>query len=168
MIYPAGDCGTLTGMDPTPVPSPLAQLIGTWRGVGSGEYPTIESFDYGEEVTFTASGKPFLVYTQRTWSLRTQQRLHAETGYWRIPADGDLEVMLAHPFGATELLTGTAREGALRLRSVDVVLAPTAKRIDATERDLDIHGDVLRYRVRMASVGQPLTHHLAAELHRVG
>jgi hypothetical protein len=147
----------------------LTALLGTWRGTGHGEYPTIEPFDYGEEVMFTAPSKPFLVYTQRTWSLATEQPLHAETGYWRIPPAGGVEVMLSHPFGATELLAGSVDDaGGIRLRSVGVAVAPTAKRIDATERDLDVDGDVLRYRVRMASVGLALTHHLAAELHRVG
>lgn len=147
----------------------LAALLGTWRGTGHGEYPTIEPFDYGEEVTFAAPGRPFLVYAQRTWSLATEQPLHAETGYWRIPPAGGVEVMISHPFGATELLAGSVEEaGGIRLRSIGVTLAPTAKRIDATERDVDVDGDTLRYRIRMASVGQPLTHHLTAELRRAG
>ncbi len=154
-------------MDLHPALVPLRHLVGTWRGTGHGEYPTIEPFDYGEEVTFSAPGKPFLAYTQRTWSLETQQPLHAETGYWRVAPAGGVEVMLAHPFGATELLAGALEGSSIRLRSVGVTLAPTAKRIDATERDVDVDGDVLRYRIRMASVGLPLTHHLAAELHRV-
>lgn len=149
-----------------PALTALAPLLGTWRGEGRGEYPTIEPFAYGEEVTFTHVGKPFFAYTQRTWSLDGGARLHAEVGYWRPGGAHQVEVTLSHPFGAVELLVGTVSDGRLRLASQALVTAPTAKRIDATERDIDVDGDVLRYRVRMAAVGQPLTHHLAAELHR--
>lgn len=147
----------------------LAALLGTWRGEGRGEYPTIEGFAYGEEVTFGHVGKPFLAYRQRTWSLATGAPLHAETGYWRVGDDGSVEAVISHPFGAVEVYTGTVEPAApltLRLATRQVATTPTAKRIDAVERDLDLHEDTLAYAVRMAAVDQPMTHHLSATLSR--
>ncbi|MGH9024308.1 MAG: FABP family protein [Acidimicrobiia bacterium] len=56
---------------------PLGFLLGTWRGEGEGFYPTVPRFAYGEEVRFWHSGKPFLAYSQRTWSLADGRPLHA-------------------------------------------------------------------------------------------
>ncbi|HVM21337.1 MAG TPA: FABP family protein [Egibacteraceae bacterium] len=146
---------------------PLAFLIGTWEGEGVGEYPTIETFQYREEVTFTHPGKPLLVYTQRTWAMDDGRPLHSETGYWRLGASPDrVEVMLSHPFGVVELQEGTVDGQTLRLASSTVASAATAKDIEAIERDIHVDGDELRYAVRMAAVGHVLTHHLAATLRR--
>lgn len=150
-----------------PTAAILAPLLGVWRGEGEGEYPTIEPFSYGEEVTFSHVGKPFLAYAQRTWSLADGAPLHGESGYWRPLDGGRIEGVLAHPFGAAEVLVGTVTGGAIRLVSQQVATTPSAKRVDGSERDLDVEGDTLRYVVRMAAVGQPLRHHLAGALRRV-
>lgn len=146
--------------------APLGFLLGTWVGEGTGQYPTIETFRYGEEVRFAHVGKPFLFYFQRTWALDDGRPLHAEAGYWRHPGEGHIELVLAHPTGITEVEEGRLDGTALRLRTARIAASGTAKRVDALERDFDLDDNVLRYAVRMAAVGLGLQHHLAAELVR--
>src|SRR5918992_4914404 len=66
-----------------PLVQPLGFLIGTWTGEGKGEYPSIESFTYGEEVRFWTVGRPWIGYSQRTWNLDSHAPMHSEMGFWR-------------------------------------------------------------------------------------
>ncbi|BBX74165.1 FABP family protein [Mycobacterium shinjukuense] len=148
----------------------LAPLLGTWAGRGKGEYPTIQPFDYLEEVVFSHVGKPFLVYGQRTMAVADGTPLHAETGYLRVPQPGRVELVLAHPSGITEIEVGTYAAGGgvieVELTATDIGLTPTAKEVTALGRSIRIDGDQLRYSLRMGAVGQPLQHHLSAVLNR--
>jgi hypothetical protein len=148
---------------------PLAFLVGTWRGQGRGVYPTIASFEYGEEVRFGAvPGKPFLTYQQRTWALDDQRPLHAEAGYWRPKPEGRLEVVLAHPTGIAEIEEGTLNGDIIELVATSIGLAATAKEVKGLTRRFErIGDDALRYEVQLAAAGQPLQGHLTAELRRM-
>jgi THAP4-like, heme-binding beta-barrel domain len=146
---------------------PVAFLLGTWAGEGKGEYPTIQPFDYREEVRFWHVGKPFLLYSQRTWSLVTGGPLHGEMGYWRPVGDGRIEIVLAHPTGVVEIQEGTVQGSRVTVASTLVGRTGTAKDVSGLERTFEVRGDVLAYDLRMAAVGQLITHHLSAELRRV-
>lgn len=147
----------------------LAPLLGAWSGRGAGEYPTIEPFGYSEQISFGHVGKPFLTYRQTT-TADDGRPLHAETGYLRVPSPGRAEWVLAHPNGITEIEEGTLAVAGpvveLELTSTVIGRTTSAKVVTALSRSMRVEGDELVYTVRMAAVGQPLRHHLAATLHR--
>lgn len=149
----------------------LAPLLGTWRGRGAGQYPTIDSFEYLEEVTFGHVGKPFLAYGQKTRHAETELPMHAESGYWRGIGPDSLEVVLAHPTGVLEALAGpltmTSSGFRANLDSSSVGLTPSAVQVDQISRRFTLDGDILHYTVAMAAVGVELTHHLEATLYRI-
>lgn len=149
----------------------LGFLVGTWAGRGQGDYPTVAPFRYLEEIVFGAPGKPFLTYVQRTVSDDDERRpLHGETGFWRCPAPGRVEAVLAHPTGLTEVEEGTVeRDGPrtlITLRTTSVGASASAKAVTAVERRLVHEHGVLSYQLAMAAVGQPLVFHLRARLER--
>jgi hypothetical protein len=78
--------------------------------------------------------------------------------------------VLAHPTGITEIEEGTlAIDGStlqMDLMATAIGLSESAKHVTALCRSMRVDGDELTYTLRMAAVGQPLQHHLAATLHR--
>lgn len=144
----------------------LAFLLGTWRGAGRGDYPTIEAFSYIEESTYGHVGKPFLAYSQKTKG-PDGLPLHAEVGYLRPVGTDTVELVLAHPTGVSEIQVGTVDGTSLRLRTTTVGLTPSAKDIRSLTRSIDVADAELRYVIEMEAVDQPLQFHLEATLRRV-
>lgn len=155
-------------MDVHPLLDPLRFLIGTWRGSGSGRYPTIATFEYEEEITFSPGpGKPFLAYSQRTRRAVSLEPLHAESGYLRALGSGRVELVIAQPTGIVEVLAGSV-DGSRVAVTGTAHVTPTARPVSATTREIEVVGDVLRSSLAMEAVGRPLQHHLSAELSRAG
>ena len=169
------DHGTTPGDQDTPLHpdlAPLAFLLGRWEGAGVGGYPTIESYQFGQEMTFSHNGKPFLSYTSRTWRLDAEGHiglpLATETGFWRPQPDGQLEVLLVHPTGISEIYLGEVTGTKIEMATDAVVRTSTAKEVTAGRRLYGLIGTDLAYAYDMAAMGQPLQAHASAQLKRVG
>ncbi len=144
-------------------------LIGLWEGSGRGIYPTIEPFDYGEEIRFSDIGRPFLLYAQRTWSLTDGGPLHAETGWLRPKEDGRIELVIAQATGFGEVDEGRIDGRMITLESINVTPTATAAPASRVTRRIEVtdDGQLLRYTLDMEAVGQAHQRHLEAELRRV-
>lgn len=157
-----------TPADLAPDLTPVASLIGTWKGEGAGSYPTIDDFVYSEEITFADVGKPFLHYVQKTRG-PSGAPMHTETGYLRIPGNGTAEFVLAQPTGQAELCEGTVHTDGdtvvLEFHS-SLLNSASAKQVSSTHRRYEFTGDAVTTTFAMAAVGQLMTHHLRSVLRR--
>ncbi|MEV4802928.1 FABP family protein [Nonomuraea sp. NPDC049421] len=150
---------------------PIAFLLGRWEGAGVGGYPTIESFNFGQEIEFGHNGKPFLTYVSRTWLLddagNRVRPLATETGYWRSLPERQIEVVLSHPTGIVEIYIGEVVFHKIELRTDVVARTASAKEYTAGHRLYGLVNGNLMWAYEMAAVGHPLTDHMSAELKKV-
>lgn len=147
---------------------PVAFLLGQWHGNGHGDYPTIEAFQFGQELGFTHDGRPFLHYFSRTWLLDEQghevRPLALETGFLRVRADSEIELLLTHPTGFAEIYYGSVDGARLVLSTDAVVRTSSAKEYVAGHRLYGlVEGDLL-WTFDMAAQGERLQPHIWARL----
>jgi hypothetical protein len=122
-------------------------------------------------VTFSHNGKPFLIYSSRSWLVEEDgtpgRPSGTETGYWRPQPDGEVELLLVHPTGIEEIYLGKISGTRIELATDVVSRTATAKEVTAGHRLYGLVGDDLAYAYDMAAVGQPLQPHASAQLKRV-
>lgn len=154
----------------------LLPYIGVWRGRGRGGYPTIDDFDYAQEIRISHDGRPFLKYESRSWLLDEQSRpirpAAREIGWWRPVMKGDratdeIEALMISPTGIMELYLGKIKGVQVELVTDAVIRTSTAKEVTAGHRLFGIVQGALLYAHDMAAVGQRLAPHLSARLIRV-
>jgi hypothetical protein len=153
----------------------LLPLIGVWRGLGEVDYPTIEGPQrFGQQIVFAHDGRPFLSYESRSWLLGPDGEVlrpaARETGFWRPQPDGrEIEVLITHATGITEIFYGKARD--LRSWEIEtdaVVRTASAKDVVSSHRLYGIvDGGDLAYVDERAMEGQPRQPHLSALLSRI-
>jgi hypothetical protein len=139
----------------------------------------MDDFRYGQEITFTATGKPLLAYSSRTWWLgppapgrQDGDPLASETGFWRAQPAGVVEVTLAHPFGIAEIYIGRLSGTRIELTENVLIRTRSARDVDRSTRlyglvQDDAGGPDLAYAMDMEAGGKGPAPHLSARLRRV-
>ena len=118
----------------------LLPLIGVWRGTGEVVYPTIDGpFTFGQQIVFAHDGRPFLTYESKAWLLGPDGEVlrpaARETGFWRPQPDGELEVLITHATGITEIFYGRARNlTSWEIKTDAVVRTASAKEVVGSHR----------------------------------
>jgi hypothetical protein len=154
---------------------PIAWMLGKWGGQGHGAYPTIESFQFEQELIFTHDGRPFFHYFARAWIIDDEgQKVRdaaLETGFVRCKpgaqlGESQIEFLLTHNTGFAEVYYGTAGEAKLEIATDAIARTATAKDYAAGKRLYGyVEGDLL-YAYDMAAMGQALQPHTWARLQR--
>jgi hypothetical protein len=175
--YPYRDTDDVrSGPDLHPALLGLLPFVGKWRGRGRGGYPTIEDFDYGQEIRISHDGRPFLSYESRAWVLDGQSRpvrpAGRESGWIRpVISDGsptdEVEMLLTTPTGIVEVYYGRVDGLKLEVATDAVFRTATAKEVTAGHRLYGIVEGALLYAYEMGAVGHGLTPHLSARLTRI-
>lgn len=152
----------------------LLPLIGVWRGAGEVVYPTIDGpYTFGQQIVFAHDGRPFLSYETRAWLLGPDGEIlrpaAREVGFWRPQANGELEVLISHATGISEIFYGRARTlTSWEIETDAVVRTASAKDVTASHRLYGlVDGGDLAYVDERQMMGQPLQPHLSARLSRI-
>ncbi len=163
---------------------PVAWLLGRWGGRGHGDYPTIDAFEYGQELVFTHDGRPFFHYFARSWIVDENgdkvRDAAQEAGFLRCRPGGDMELLLSHSSGISEIWYGKAEAAKLELHTAGVSFTESAKEVRSRQAPLRQRRERPALRLRhggrgpaapaapVGEVGAPVSDELATRLRDQG
>ena len=151
----------------------LLPLVGVWRGTGVyGNEPGLQDPQFGQQITISHDGRPFLRYESVTWKLDSAgtatEPATREVGFWRPQPDGSLELLLAHAEGRIEVFYGQSRSLTSWAMSTDSVWRSGGPPVVGATRLYGITPDGrLAYVEERAHSDEPLAPHSSAALDRL-
>jgi len=152
----------------------LLPLVGIWRGTGVfGNDAGIQQPSFGQQITISHDGRPFLKYESVSWSVSADGSVRApgsrEVGFWRPQPDGSIELLLAHAEGRIEVFYGQPRSLTAWAMSTDATWrTPTGPPVVGTTRLYGITPDGrLAYVEERAHTDIELAPHSSAALERI-
>ena len=137
----------------------LKALNGSWIGSGEGMYPTMDSFYYRDEITFTSIAQESVVhFEQKTWVANEENLKHWESGFISVIGNDKLKLYTCHHNGRVEILDGRIKN--FEKRNDVLVISFSSQSIHnetkltdliKSERTITIGRDNLEYQLSMAT-----------------
>ncbi|KAK5647515.1 hypothetical protein RI129_002407 [Pyrocoelia pectoralis] len=152
---------------------PLDWLIGKWKSItAKGFYPTIQPFNYCEEMEFQYIGQPILNYSAVTWNSLDGLPMHLERGFLRInPGTCNIAFMVSHNRGLVSLEEGTLDLNQLNLRSKFIASMPFVRQPPAMEISRSYtfcpNTKKMKFTMCLGTTNTPLTEHLNVEYQKI-
>ena len=146
-------------------------LLGTWSGIGNGQFPTIKSFTYSENLAFNFDGVNDLIhYEQRTWLAPDNTPSHWESGFIK-PVEGEediFEISNSQDSGRVEVLRGEyTRKDDIDILHFKMKLIQNDPRMVSSERIFTIQDNQLSYIKKMSTLNtKEHQQHLQAMLYK--
>ena len=132
----------------------LSKLQGSWKGRGTGKFPTIDSFEYEEHLEFEVNlAYPLIHYEQKTILLPNQEPSHWESGFIRVLDEGLIELANSQDSGRVEVLQGKMidlSEDECEIDLVSIALANDPRMVK-TRRVFKLTENTLEYEQSMAT-----------------
>ena len=160
---------------------PLTLLLGTWKGKGRGSFPTVEDFEYEDQLLFRVfdgafESEPLIHFEERAWTIEdgTQVFKHSETGYFKPTNDGRIRFYVCHNTGRIEVFFGSCDQLDLETQSFKIAFKSETvlndegiKTVQSSNRVLELKNDQLTIEMSMSTEDvEESTRHLWVELER--
>ncbi|XP_021564147.1 THAP domain-containing protein 4 isoform X1 [Carlito syrichta] len=150
----------------SPVVEPLSWMLGTWLSdpPGAGTYPTLQPFQYLEEVHISHVGQPMLNFSFNSFHPDTRKPMHRECGFIRLKPDTNkVAFVSAQNTGIVEVEEGEVNGQELCIASHSIARISFAKEphVEQITRKFRLNSEgKLEQTVSMATTTQPMTQHL--------
>ncbi|XP_008136705.2 peroxynitrite isomerase THAP4 isoform X1 [Eptesicus fuscus] len=149
-----------------PVVEPLSWMLGTWLSdpPGAGTFPTLQPFQYLEEVHISHVGQPMLNFSFNAFHPDTRKPMHRECGFIRLEPDTNkVAFVSAQNTGIVEVEEGEVNGQELCIASHSIARISFAKEphVEQITRKFRLNSEgKLEQTVSMATTTQPMTQHL--------
>ncbi|XP_067596051.1 peroxynitrite isomerase THAP4 isoform X1 [Pseudorca crassidens] len=149
-----------------PVLEPLSWMLGTWLSdpPGAGTFPTLQPFQYLEEVHISHVGQPMLNFSFNAFHPDTHKPMHRECGFIRLEPDTNkVAFVSAQNTGIVEVEEGEVNGQELCIASHSIARTSFAKEphVEQITRKFRLNSEgKLEQTVSMATTTQPMTQHL--------
>ncbi|XP_013363541.1 PREDICTED: THAP domain-containing protein 4 [Chinchilla lanigera] len=156
-----------------PVVEPLSWMLGTWLSdpPGAGTFPTLQPFQYLEEVHISHVGQPMLNFSFNSFHPDTRKPLHRECGFIRLKPDTNkVAFVSAQNTGIVEVEEGEVNGQELCIASHSIARISFAKEphVEQITRKFRLNSEgKLEQTVSMATTTQPMTQHLRVTYKKV-